>query len=67
MASSAALKMFKLKSMVNCPSKRRVVPDNIFFKERQSQTRKRALVGPKGYTGYVACLVFSQDQPFLAN
>jgi len=41
--------------MVNTLSQ--IVPYNIFFKERQSQTRSRALSGTNGLTGFVACLV----------
>jgi hypothetical protein len=40
------LKMFKLKSMVNYLFAE-IAPDNIFFKEVQSQTRQRTLNGAR--------------------
>jgi hypothetical protein len=55
--------MSKLKSMVNVPLP--IVPDNIFFKEWQSQTRNRALLGTNAMTGFVACRVFLTNLLFF--
>lgn len=37
----------------------RVRPDNIFFKEQQSQTRKRARIAPNDRTGCVVCFALT--------